>query len=125
MSKSDPHAGKKTAITKQMLLSPTSDPTGPGSATDQMATLITEAIGLIREARDFLAVRRFPVRYLTAHDAARVQQISVRLLRQWCREGRIVARKRRTRDGKSVEWLISETEIERIRRRGIRPLEGE
>ncbi len=42
-------------------------------------------------------------------------------VRQWANEGRIHARKSRTRTGGAFEWVISREELDRLRREGLLP----
>jgi hypothetical protein len=45
-------------------------------------------------------------------------------VREWCRLGRVRAEKRRCGRGSSKEWMISHTELERIKAEGLLPLNG-
>lgn len=42
-------------------------------------------------------------------------------IRQWCRQGRIEARKKGSGRGAHAAWAISHGELERFRREGLRP----
>ncbi|MFN3194022.1 MAG: hypothetical protein ACE361_26170 [Aureliella sp.] len=42
-------------------------------------------------------------------------------VREWCRLGRVWAEKRACGRGSSKEWMISSTELERIRNEGLLP----
>jgi transposase len=42
-------------------------------------------------------------------------------VREWCRQGRITARKKPCGRGKGGEWLVSHEEVVRLRSEGLRP----
>jgi hypothetical protein len=43
-------------------------------------------------------------------------------VREWCRLGRIYASKRACGRGNTQEWIVSDTEMERIRNEGLLPM---
>jgi hypothetical protein len=43
-------------------------------------------------------------------------------VREWCRRGRIIARKSLTRAGPTTRWVIDCAELERFRREGLLPV---
>ena len=42
-------------------------------------------------------------------------------VREWCRKGRLLARKRQTGRGNKPEWEIEASEVERFHNHGLRP----
>lgn len=51
---------------------------------------------------------------------ARLVERSEFTIRQWCRQGRIEARKKGSGRGAHAAWAISHEELERFRREGLR-----
>lgn len=43
-------------------------------------------------------------------------------VREWCRQGRIAARKKQSGRGRHLAWVISAAEIARYQREGLRPI---
>lgn len=54
-------------------------------------------------------------------DAAKLLNKAEFTVREWCRLGRVNAHKRPCGRGRSQEWIVSHTEIERIRNKGLLP----
>ena len=54
-------------------------------------------------------------------EAAELLNKAAFTVREWCRLDRINARKRHAGRGNSTEWMISQTEIERILNHGLLP----
>ena len=54
-------------------------------------------------------------------DAAEVLGKAEFTVREWCRLGRVNAHKRACGRGRSQEWILSHTEIERIQNKGLLP----
>jgi hypothetical protein len=59
--------------------------------------------------------------YSTA-EAARVLGKAEFTVREWCRNGRVHADKRKCGRGKSQEWIISRAELERVKNEGLLPV---
>ncbi|QDT43502.1 hypothetical protein Pan241w_36030 [Gimesia alba] len=53
---------------------------------------------------------------------AEILERSAYSVREWCRLGRVRAEKRRCGRGTSKEWMISHSELERIKAEGLLPL---
>ncbi len=59
--------------------------------------------------------------WYTVEEAAKRMTRAPFTVREWCREGRIHARKRLERRGGAVLWNISASEIARIKDQGLLP----
>lgn len=60
-----------------------------------------------------------PKEWFTTAEVAEKLDRSEFTVREWCRNGRINAKKRATGRGKSKDWMIHRSEIERIRNEGL------
>jgi hypothetical protein len=60
--------------------------------------------------------------YTTAEFADAVEK-SDYTVREWCRNGRLKAQKKTTGRGGSLEWVVSQEELERYRQSGLLPTE--
>jgi hypothetical protein len=58
--------------------------------------------------------------YSTA-EVARLLDRAEYTVREWCRQGRIRAKKKPCGRGKGGEWLVSHDEFERLRNEGLLP----
>jgi hypothetical protein len=61
--------------------------------------------------------------YYSTSDVAEILKRSEFTVRQWCRLRRIHAEKRPCGRGRSQEWMISHSELQRIQSEGLLPLE--
>ena len=61
--------------------------------------------------------------YYSTSDIAEILKRSVLTVRQWCRLRRVHAEKRPCGRGRSQEWMISHSELQRIQSEGLLPLE--
>ncbi len=59
--------------------------------------------------------------YSTAEAAAMLGKAEF-TVREWCRLGRIQAKKRASGRGKYLSWVISHEELQRLRREGLLPI---
>jgi len=59
--------------------------------------------------------------FYTTAEVARIVGKAEFTVREWCRLGRVVAEKRPCGRGLTKEWIISHTELQRIRNEGLRP----
>ena len=76
----------------------------------------------LAEVREHL-LSRVPVKeWYSPTEAAAVIGKRPYTVREWCRLGRINARKRRTGRGDAVEWEISHDELSRIKNHGLLPI---
>jgi hypothetical protein len=61
--------------------------------------------------------------YYSTSDIAEILKRSEFTVRQWCRLRRVHAEKRLCGRGRSQEWMISHSELQRIQSEGLLPLE--
>jgi hypothetical protein len=60
--------------------------------------------------------------YYSTAEVAKLVGKSEYTVREWCRAGRVLATKKAYSRGAHPEWLISHTELTRLRSEGLRPL---
>jgi DNA-directed RNA polymerase specialized sigma24 family protein len=66
-----------------------------------------------------LVEQRTVKEWYTPAEAAKLLGKAEFTVREWCRNGRVHARKREGGRGRSQEWVISHDELERIRNEGL------
>ena len=59
--------------------------------------------------------------FYTTSEVARILGKAEFTVREWCRLGRVLAEKRSCGRGIAKEWIISHTELQRVRNEGLRP----
>jgi hypothetical protein len=59
--------------------------------------------------------------WYTTAEVARTLGRAEYTVREWCRTGRVLARKKPCGRGKGGEWLVGRGELERVRNEGLRP----
>jgi hypothetical protein len=84
---------------------------------DERLTRIEEMLALLmegRQAREWYSVGEF----------ARLVGRSAFTCREWCRLGRVAARKKASGRGAHPAWAISHAELQRFQREGLLPAAG-
>ena len=69
-----------------------------------------------------LLEQRVPQEYYSTSDAARLLGKAEFTIREWCRLGRVHAKKRLVGRGNAKEWIISHEELDRIKSHGLLPI---
>ena len=82
---------------------------------------IEERLDRIEEALRVLVEHRTVKEWYSTSEAAKILGKAEWTVREWCRTGRVNAEKRNCGRGKSLEWIISHAEIERVRNEGLLP----
>ncbi len=75
----------------------------------------------IEEALQRLLQQQASQDYYSTADIARLLGRAEFTVREWCRLGRVRAEKRSCGRGNTQEWMISNTELQRIRSEGLLP----
>src|SRR4051794_23877087 len=82
-----------------------------------------EAIDVrIRELRDLLLAQRTIRDHYGTEELAAILGKAEFTVREWCRLGRIRARKRGSGRGKHLGWVVAHDELLRIQREGLLPI---
>jgi excisionase family DNA binding protein len=77
---------------------------------------------LQREVRDLLLSQRSVKEFYTTAEVAEILGRAEYTVREWCRQGRIRAKKKPCGQGKGGEWLVSHEELTRFRNEGLLPI---
>lgn len=83
---------------------------------------LTGRIGRIETMLTQLVSQHPGREWLTTAEAAEVLGKAEFTVREWCRLGRIAARKQASGRGAHPAWVISRSELDRYRREGLLPL---
>lgn len=78
--------------------------------------------GMLAATRELLVDQRTIKDWYSPEDVAAILGKQPYTVREWCRFGRVNARKRPTGRGDAKEWEISHEEIERIKSHGLLPV---
>ncbi len=77
----------------------------------------------VKDIQALLENQRQIKEWYSVAEAAEALEKAEFTVREWCRLGRVNAHKRPCGRGRSQEWIISHTELERIRNKGLLPLD--
>jgi hypothetical protein len=82
---------------------------------------LSQLVAMIAEVRDILLSQRVTRDYYSTEQAAQILGKANWTVREWCRQGRVHAEKRRSGRGRSLDWVISNAELQRIQKEGLLP----
>jgi excisionase family DNA binding protein len=85
--------------------------------------LIEERFDRLEARLDEIAGQRAGKEWYTTAEVAKTLGRADYTVREWCRQGRIRARKKPCGRGKGGEWLVSHEELTRLRNEGLLPLQ--
>lgn len=79
---------------------------------------------VVNEVRSLKAYAAQPQKqdWYTTAEVAQMFQLTENTIRDWCRDGRVNADKKRSGRGRHPSWVISHEEIERYRKEGLLPI---
>ena len=83
---------------------------------------IDERLNRIEQALAVLIGRQEIKEWYTTSEVAKIIAKAEYTVREWCRLGRIRAKKKLCGRGKGGEWLVSHEELTRLRNEGLLPL---
>ena len=92
-------------------------------AQNKLQTLVARLERILPTLEAMAAQGQIQDHYSTA-DTARILGRDPYTVRQWCRFDRVRAEKRQSGRGRSREWMISHSELMRIKAEGLLPLKG-
>lgn len=87
-----------------------------------MTELVLERLARIEQQLERLLDARVNQEWYGTKTVAEILGRSAYCVREWCRHGRVKARKRAAGRGASNEWMIAHKELERIKAEGLLPL---
>jgi hypothetical protein len=91
-----------------------------GALFEQLSQII-ERLGRLESGMELLVAKQAKQEWYITAEAAKILKKSEFTVREWCRHGRVVARKRNHGRGAHCSWAISHEEILRIQREGLLP----
>lgn len=91
-----------------------------------MTTLtIEERLDKIEQKLDVLVQGQSVKDWYTTEEIARILGKAEFTVREWCRLGRISAKKRQSGRGAHPAWVVSHEELQRYQRDGLHPLHND
>jgi excisionase family DNA binding protein len=84
--------------------------------------LLTNRLAALEAAVILLVRQRTVKEWYTTAEVAELLRRAEYTVREWCRQGRIRARKKPCGRGKGGEWLVSHEELQRLNNDGLLPL---
>ncbi|QDU80518.1 hypothetical protein Pla110_22480 [Polystyrenella longa] len=88
--------------------------------TERLESKLEELLQVL-EDQEHRDERSPPKEFFTPIEVAKMLGKSSYTVREWCRFGRMEARKRQTGRGDALEWEIAASEIERFKNHGLLP----
>lgn len=84
---------------------------------------VSERLSAIEAALDVLVHQKMVKEWYSTAEVAELLDKAEFTVREWCRLRRINAEKRNSGRGPHAAWVISQTELQRLDREGLLPLE--
>lgn len=91
-------------------------------STEELNPLL-ERLDRIEAALETLIRQRMVKDWYSTAEVAKLLKRAEYTVREWCRQGRIRARKKPCGRGKGGEWLVSHEEFTRLSNEGLLPLQ--
>ena len=82
---------------------------------------LADRLDRIEELLTTLVIQRTVKDWYTTAEVAALLEKAEYTVREWCRQGRIRAKKKAGGRGKGGEWLVSHEELTRLRNEGLLP----
>ncbi len=82
---------------------------------------VEQRLARIEHLLESLVEQRSSREFYSTAEVAKILNRAEFTVREWCRNGRILAEKRASGRGISKEWMIAHEELERIRNEGLLP----
>ena len=87
---------------------------------DQMQVVL-ERLKCIEDALTVLVDRQIIKEWYSTTEVAKLLGKAEFTVREWCRLGRVIAKKKKSGRGAASEWIISHDELSRVRNEGLLP----
>jgi hypothetical protein len=82
---------------------------------------LTARLNRIEQALDLLVQQRAIKEWYSTAEVAKILGKAEFTVREWCRLGRVRAEKKKCGRGVASEWIVSHTELTRVRNEGLLP----